>query len=212
VRIRRAAIMGTLVVGLTIGGVVGAISSAAAKTDVKATPTGFQTLTVKKAGFSIAVPGTWGAVDFTKKSADKLLTALQQNFPSLASQLPGSASAYLQKNVVFVAIEKTNGFAANLNVIRLPGLNTAPTISDISASILQIAPQAKFTNTRVGGVRAVRAKYNLSVTTAQGRISGVITQYAFTGNRGGLIVTLTGSIDNPHGALFKTIIKTVKLL
>ena len=65
---------------------------------------------------------------------------------------------------------------------------------------------------KVAGVRAVSAKYNLSVTTKGGRINGVITQYAFTGNKGGLIITLTGSSGNPHVALFKTIIKTVKLL
>lgn len=211
-RIRRAAMMGTLAIGLTIGGVIGTISGAAATAGSKAAPAGFQTLTVAKAGFSVAVPKSWGAVDMTKKQANKDLTALKKNFPSIASQVPGDSASYLQKNVVLVAIEKTIGFAANINVIRIPGLTAAPTISDISASILQIAPHAKFTNTRVGGVRAVSARYNLSVTTAKGRISGVITQYAFTGSQGGLIVTLTGSTDNPHGALFKTIIKTVKLL
>ena len=204
--------MGTLVIGLTIGGVVGAISGAAANVDAKATPAGFQTLKIAKAGFSIAVPGSWGAVDITKKSANKLLTTLRSNFPSLASQLPGDATSFLQKNVVLLAVEKTTGFAANINVIRIPQLNTAPTIADISPSILQIAPDAKFANTRVAGVRAVSAKYNLSVTTKGGRINGVITQYAFTGNKGGLIITLTGSSGNPHVALFKTIIKTVKLL
>ena len=204
--------MGTLVVGLTIGGVVGAISGAAANVDAKAAPAGFQTLKVAKAGFSIAVPDSWGAVDITKKSANKLLTTLKSNFPSLASQLPGDATTFLQKNVVLLAIEKAGSPAANLNVIRFPGVNAPPTISDISSSIRQIAPDAKFANTRVAGVRAVSAKYNLSVTTKNGRISGVITQYAFTGNQGLLVVTFTGSTGNPHAALFKTIIKTVKLL
>ena len=210
--IRRAAIMGALAIGLAIGGVIGTISGAAANVDAKAAPAGFQTLKVTKAGFSIAVPGSWGAVDVTKKSANAILTTLKKNFPSLASQLPGDATSFLQRNVVLLAIEKTVGFAANINVIRIPQLTTAPTIADISASILQIAPDAKFANTRVAGVRAVSAEYNLSVTTAKGRISGVITQYAFTGNKGGLIITLTGSSDSPHRALFKTIIRTVKLL
>jgi hypothetical protein len=213
VHIRRATVMGTLVVVLTLGGSVGTISGAAATTGTKATPVGFKRVKVAKGGFSVALPGSWGVVDTTKSNAQKQLAILKKNFPSLASQLPGNAASYLQKNVVLVAIEKkVAGFAANINVIRIPGLTTAPTISDISPSILQIAPDAKFTNTRVAGVPAVRAKYNLSVTTAQGRINGVITQYAFTGNAGGLIVTLTGSVDSPHGALFTTIIKNIKLL
>ena len=194
------ALVTTLVMATTLG-----VEAQASRPEA---PSGFKTVTIKKAGFSIAVPKAWVVLDVTRKDVSNIFSELKKRFPKLAASLPTNVESLVAQNIVLLALEQGASFHSNVNVLRIPGITQAPTITDIEASAKQVSPTATLSKTKVAGVSAVKVTYQLM----SGTIPVATTQYALLGPKGGLSFTFTAAQDDPHTSVFSKMVKSIKLL
>ena len=187
----------TTLVVVACGLSAGSPASLGASVEAKSKPpAGYHTVTVTKAGFSIAVPDAWRAYDLTTQKGQTALAALS---PSLAAQ----------RNSGLVLIAFRIGARGNVNVVLFPATRL-PSVGDANSQLRQhpAYQEVAVTTTRVAGTSAILATY----TQASGTAKLYNTQFVVVVKRGGLSVTFgTGDKGNKDKTV-QTMIHSMKLL
>jgi hypothetical protein len=200
---------------LTLAVTIGVVASAAPVTakgrrSDPAPAAGYETVTVKKAGFRVSVPEEWQKIDLTRDDAEQLLETLREQAPELADSIPADAVSAAAANIKLFAISPTG---SNFNVIVTPDVQFLPTPDEIESTVEDqfgtVATDISAKRTRVDGKKAVKGTYVIPIQERELRF----TQYIVVGNKGGLVLTFTFPTGDAAAAdTIKTIIKSVQLL
>jgi hypothetical protein len=152
---------------------------------------GSHVTTVKKAGFSIAVPEAWAVIDLTKKQAASLLKGVRKKFPQLANELPDDLKA-LGQNIKLLAVDTATGdLRGNMNAALDRASTALPPKSEIQEGYKKagLEPDAEIVDAKIGG----RSGYEVNMPTTAQRQLWVI------GDRGLLIFSFSSSTtDDPR--------------
>jgi hypothetical protein len=170
-------------------------------------PDGYHKVTVKKAGFSIAVPDGWLTLDLTRKDIDKAFKQMRESSPELAASLPENASTLTAQGLKLFAQDASGG-GSNVNVIASPLVASRPTPEAVRGLLKDAVPNVEVKKTRVAGVRAVEA----AGTFAIGATTVHSTSYFVLGKSGLLQITFSGLEDGRQDPTVQTMIGSLKLL
>jgi hypothetical protein len=155
-------------------------------------------------GVSLAVPGSWIAVDHREVLTKEVIERLSRDNPELASLF----SALKSGGVKFVAADPKvrGGFATNVNVVVAsapPGMTQAgyrrALVTQIGAIPSVKGPVASAAVTLPTGP-AVRLRYNLQLMVQRRRLVTETLQYAFL--RGGRSIVVTYTTTPESGAAY----------
>jgi hypothetical protein len=169
------------VVALVLGALV-LVPDLATAAATRPAPRGYHTVTVKKAGFRIAVPDTWGTVDFTGKNAERQSQKLASRNPELAAdveRIKRTGAALEGKLALFAIDRKSSAGAQTVLQVELDptaslktpdeyaaGQSQSPQIRDVSAEMTEVARRqaVKVTSTLQGRDRSTGAIVDLHLT------------------------------------------------
>jgi hypothetical protein len=178
-------------------------------------PPGYRIVTVKKAGFSIAVPKRWVTLDPSSKAFQAELKKLRKRNPELAktSLSPEVLAQAAKTSVLFMLDTAGDTFHTNVHVAHVRDAISPPTEDDIRGGLEAEGITEVETNmTSVADVEAVEAASQEDVNYPQGTLTLHITAYALLGNKGGLAIVFTGLDDGRQDPTVQTMVQSVKLL
>lgn len=178
----------------------------------KAAPSGFRTVNIAKAGFSIAVPNDWVSVDTTKGDVAKALTKVRKTFPSLSGALPANAKDVFAHHLQLLVLENAGAAVpARVNAILFPQ-DAKFSKSSIQQELTQVDPGVVVATVKVAGKAGVKATIHLTGNAADGSTSQVVaTQYFVKGPKGALEFTFSAPADDPRTEIFDTMIASLAL-
>jgi hypothetical protein len=164
----------------------------------KGAPAGFRTVTVAKAGFSIAVPKDWVTVDATSGNVTKVLKKVRKAFPDLGDVLPANASTLIAQHLKLLVLDKEGAsFHANLNAIVFDQ-GESVTEADIQQQLEQIDSGVNVESATIAGKSGIKATVHLSGNASDGStVEVVATQYYVKGPKGVLEITFSSAADDP---------------
>lgn len=192
--------------------VLAAVVAPATAALAKDAPAGFRTVTVAKAGFSIAVPKGWVTVDATSGNVSKVLKKARKAFPSLGDVLPANTSTLLAQHLKLLVIDKEGAsFHTNLNAIVFDQ-GESVTQGDIQQQLEQIDPSVVVESTTIAGKSGIKATVHLTGNASDGStVEVVATQYYVKGPKGVLEITFSSAADTPNTDVRDTMIGSVSL-
>ena len=164
----------------------GAPSVAASDTrSASSAPSGYHTVVVKKAGFSIAIPDSWHVA--TNDAAFRTTQYLQVAF--------------------------TNVKRATLILVLLLPTDSLPSTSALRAELAPRLDNVHITRTKVGGASALQAVGSQKKRAANGVVHTVFeTIDLVSGSKGLLDFNFGGKTNGRHDKTVQTMIKSVALL
>lgn len=176
-------------------------------------PRGYRTLIVKEAGISIAAPKSWVTFDPARKDSEAVLRKLRKQHPRLAETflVQERARAVLKEAVIYVGNPAGEKFHDNVSILNIRGVTEPPTEDQIKDALGSL-PDVETKPTTVAGVDAIEAAYQNDVKISEGEtLTTHLTQYAFLGRKGGVVITFTGLEDGRRHSTFQQMLGTVKL-
>ena len=182
------------------------------------TPPGYHTVTLKKAGFSIAVPDTWLALDPKSKSYVDNLDRVAAANPKLASLMKQGAGLVASNAQFFAADQTSTGSSANLVVIPLPidkselsnptGVQTV-----LKASFQGQVPDLATHKTKVAGTPALLSTGTLHATRPDGTPVTVYVSFYLVSSKIGVLDFDFSTTDNgQQDRTVQTMLHSLKLL
>ncbi len=202
-------------VGLVLGALVIApdFATAAAK---RTAPRGYHIVTVKKAGFRIAVPDKWGTVDFTGTKAERQRQRLAKRYPKLASVLERAKGVAANGTLALVAIDpKGNGDTPDATVDLDPNVSSLSTPDQYVAGQTR-SPQFRDVSaeqTKVAGRDAVKVTSTRQIRLATGATADLrYTVFHFLGAKGKYTVVFTAADTKRQDAVLQKMIGSFTLL
>jgi hypothetical protein len=178
-------------------------------------PPGYRTVTVKKAGFSIAVPKRWVTVDPNSKTFQDTLKRLRKANPNLAHTLlsPRNLAQEAKNSVLFVLDTGGGKFHSNMSVAFVRDVTSPPSEDDVRQGLnAQGLSEVETRTTNIADVEGVEAASQQDVNTPQGTLTLHTTEYAVLDDKGGLILVFTGLDDGRQDPTVQTMIQSLKLL
>lgn len=175
-------------------------------------PRGYHTVTVKNAGFSIAVPNPWVTLDPTSKDFSNRLKKFRKANPDFLSS--NEVDVAVKHSKLFAIDPAGDSFHSNVNVTHFPDVSRAPTEDEIRGSLTTFASDIETKPMSVAGSAGIEAAYQFQVNVPEGgaapRLHG--TAYAVLGRKGGLLVVFTALEDGRQDPTTQTMIHSLKLL
>jgi len=172
-------------------------------------PDGYHKVTVKKGGFSIAIPNAWVTLDMTRKDIDELFQRARKLAPELAASLPDDAAALTKQGVTLVAREVgSTDFNDNVLVTLTRTISSRPTPAVVRAFLHGLPNAVEVTKTTVAGVPAVQAL----TTNDVGTTTVYSTAYYVLGKKGLLQIAFSTGEDGAQDLTVQTMIRSLKLL
>src|SRR5262249_52304056 len=178
-------------------------------------PPDYRTVTVKKAGFTIAVPKRWVTLDPTSKGLQGQLKRLRKRNPELAKTAlsPDALAQGAKTSVLFMLDTAGETFHANVHVALVRDAVSPPSQDDIRGELNgEGFPEVETNMTNVADVEAVEAASQQDVNYAQGTLTLHMTVYALLGDKGGIAIIFTGLDDGRQDPTVQTMIQSLKLL
>jgi hypothetical protein len=168
-------------------------------------------VTVKKAGFSIAVPNSWSAVDFglDPKLLQAVLKKFQKANPSV--HVTENEATYVENHIALLASDPSNE-AKGLQVVFVAGKFPEPSTSDVR-QILAGVPNVAIRAIALGRLPAIEAIFAVEENLPDGtRVNAFHTQYYISGKKGFLQFDFNTQDDNQHAQVRNTMIHSLRLL
>jgi hypothetical protein len=178
----------------------------------KAAPSGFRTVNIAKAGFSIAVPTDWVTVNASHGDVTKVLNKARKDFPAVGDVLPANSSDVIAQHLKLLVIDQQGtSFHSNLNAILFDN-GESVTKNDIQQQLEQVDPAVIVESTRVGGKAGVKATVHLSGHGSDGSTVDVVaTQFYVKGPKGVLEITFSSAADDLKTDIRDTMIGSISL-
>jgi hypothetical protein len=211
--LRRAAVGCALVVAFLISASANLACSASVHfgSDSQGS-SGYRTVRAENAGFSLAIPGDWLALNLDGKNPEEALMRFRET-----TKLTGVGAFYTDDPATVVAKGfklyglKPAGDKVHSEVVvqLLPGASSAPREQDVRGAVTAGGGQDLQTKeTRIAGVPAIEAAFFFEA----GDLHAHETAYFLRGPEGGLAITFNSKDDGRKNKTVQTMIHSLKLL
>ena len=202
-----------ILTAVVIAGLALALVAPEASANVATPPDGYHTVTVKKAGFSMAIPDTWLVVDATSKNFRDQMQKVADANPQLGPLVEQVDPSFSK---LFAADQTNLTFSNNVQVVAVDydkSVISQPKAVKAGLEALETFQDIEVTKTKFAGRRALGVHATFDVNSPEGTSVRVhSTSYLVAAKKGVLQIVFSTLEDGRQDPTVQTMVDNFKFV